>query len=351
MYELIDRYIYHVTRRLPFKDREEVGAELRSTIFDMLGNKRSDTDIMAVLNELGSPAALAGKYRRAPRFLMTSPALYGQYTYMLKRTVSVAGATGVLIGTSVGSVMARLFGADVVETVFLLMSAALAAGAAGALLAVLTVTACFVIAERAGYRPGAKGLQTKDLPPIPKRARSDISQKACLVGMALTICSFFGYFFRHYRDYPFPFAIDAQTREPLYIFPSEITDALLVLFFTVFALLFISFLIKFQTGRRIPAVLIFDALASLSVAGIALYIVTRAEIFTWEYLLYLDAVKSGEISGNFRVSSLDNPTQTLGYWIAVFFMAALAICADSGFRLVRAHAAKKRAARGDESRV
>ena len=83
MDNLIERYVQEVTRRLPEKERAEVSRELKSNIYDMLPEHPDEEAIKKVLNSLGSPAALAEKYRQNPRYLI-SPAYFDEYTRALK---------------------------------------------------------------------------------------------------------------------------------------------------------------------------------------------------------------------------------------------------------------------------
>ena len=59
MSELVERYVHQVGRYLPNKEREEIQAELRSQIQDQLDDRYegapTETDVAAVLKELGDP--------------------------------------------------------------------------------------------------------------------------------------------------------------------------------------------------------------------------------------------------------------------------------------------------------
>lgn len=91
--ELIDRYVYAVTQRLPEKQREEISKELRGLIEDMLeeqaphGEPREE-DAEHVLLRLGPPAQMAAKYRGYERYLI-GPGLYDSYLSTIK-VVSLA---------------------------------------------------------------------------------------------------------------------------------------------------------------------------------------------------------------------------------------------------------------------
>ena len=64
--DLIERYIYAVTKQLPKKNREDVSMELRGLIDDMLSERcavePTERDVRDVLTELGTPRELYAKY-------------------------------------------------------------------------------------------------------------------------------------------------------------------------------------------------------------------------------------------------------------------------------------------------
>lgn len=86
--ELIDRYVYAVTNRLPEKQREEISKELRGLIEDMLEEQAphgepGPEDVEQVLLKLGPPAQMAAKYRGYERYLI-GPALFDSYLSTIK---------------------------------------------------------------------------------------------------------------------------------------------------------------------------------------------------------------------------------------------------------------------------
>ena len=99
--DLIDRYIYAVTRRLPHKARADIDAELRGLIEDMLEEKTgglppSPSDIHAVLAKLGTPGELAEKYQAMPfgRFLAFAAGLVTPIIGSRQRHVDDGTAVG-----------------------------------------------------------------------------------------------------------------------------------------------------------------------------------------------------------------------------------------------------------------
>ena len=86
--EMIDRYVYAVTKNLPEVQRKDVADELSSLIADMLDervekNDVTDQDVEEVLLELGNPRNLARKYRDDKKYII-GPDLHDLYMLVLK---------------------------------------------------------------------------------------------------------------------------------------------------------------------------------------------------------------------------------------------------------------------------
>jgi hypothetical protein len=98
--EMINRYIYAVTQKLPQAQREDIAEELRGLIEDMLeervqNGKVTDRDVEEVLMELGDPKHLAQKYRGTKKYLI-GPEFFDAYILVLKIVlISTAVAIGV----------------------------------------------------------------------------------------------------------------------------------------------------------------------------------------------------------------------------------------------------------------
>ena len=87
--DLIERYIYAATKRLPRKQREDVALELRGLIEDMLmercGEEQpEERDIRVVLTELGTPQELAARYSDEENKALIGQPYYSVYRYILK---------------------------------------------------------------------------------------------------------------------------------------------------------------------------------------------------------------------------------------------------------------------------
>ena len=181
MKDMIERYIYAVTRRLPAKIQDEVKQELRANIYDMLQENPSDQEIEKVLIELGNPRDMANKYQSEERYLI-SPRYFPDYFYTLKIVVIILILVGFFSGlidllirygsSGFWEVFSRVFGL-IFESIY-----------EGALSAFTIVTIIFVIIEFI-QRKENKEWKIKDLPELPKENRIKISRTSTVISMIL----------------------------------------------------------------------------------------------------------------------------------------------------------------------
>ena len=93
---LIEAYVYEVTRRLPEKMRGDIALELTSTIEDMLPENFTEQEVMEVLSKLGDPAQLAASYRDTPMYLI-GPKVYDAYIWTMKMIIPWAILITILV--------------------------------------------------------------------------------------------------------------------------------------------------------------------------------------------------------------------------------------------------------------
>lgn len=99
--ELIERYVYAATKRLPKrKNREDIANELKSLIDDMLTERcgemlPEEKDVRVVIAEIGTPAEVYRKYSPNPERVLISAPYYSSYILLLKIIVacSMGGLT------------------------------------------------------------------------------------------------------------------------------------------------------------------------------------------------------------------------------------------------------------------
>ena len=87
--DLIERYVYAVTKYMKADLKKDVSAELETIIQDMLEERCGDVmptehDIRVVLTELGTPAELASKYKSETQDCLIGQPYYNLYVYVLK---------------------------------------------------------------------------------------------------------------------------------------------------------------------------------------------------------------------------------------------------------------------------
>jgi len=193
--ELIDRYVYAVTRRLPAEQRADIEQELRGLIEDMLVKEtqsglKGDAAIESVLKKLGHPALLAARYRGVDQHLI-GPNVFHLYVLVLKIVLLATGG-GLLIAMIVnlltnGSTHPLT---TILETIGSLFTGLI--GAFG------WVTLIFAAIER--YSPdqiqvkGAESFDPKDLPAVPQK-KDRISPADPIVAMIFTLIAMVAAFY------------------------------------------------------------------------------------------------------------------------------------------------------------
>ena len=89
--ELIERYIYAVTKSLPQKQKAKIAKELKANIEEMLAqnssNESLEEKVNKILLELGDPEILADNYRGSKKFLI-GPVYYDIYLMVLKIVIA-----------------------------------------------------------------------------------------------------------------------------------------------------------------------------------------------------------------------------------------------------------------------
>lgn len=179
---LIERYIYAVTKRLPRKNREDVSLELRGLIEDMLeercgGETPSEKDIRVVLTELGTPQELYAKYDEdADKCLIGQP-YFSTYKFVLK-IVLAAVAVGMFISSLILQIIEPRIWLDAIsQTVSFL--------ADGLINAFAFVTLLFAFFYHKGIRIN-ESFNLDDLPAVPKK-KQEIPRLDAVIGIGFDV--------------------------------------------------------------------------------------------------------------------------------------------------------------------
>lgn len=181
-HDLIERYIYAVTRRMPRKQREDVARELRGLVDDMLsercaGRTPEEKDIRVVLTELGSPQELYAKYDEDAQKCLIGQPYYSTYVFVLKIVLACV-AFGLTVSAGILQLLEpqAWYGA-VAQWLSLLWQ--------GLLSAFAFVTILFSVFYRKGIKIG-EPFNFDDLPPVPQK-KQEISKWECIAGIAWSV--------------------------------------------------------------------------------------------------------------------------------------------------------------------
>lgn len=180
--ELIERYIYAVTKRLPAKSREDVSNELRTLIEDMLEEKCGDItpvekDIKVVLTELGTPDELADKYDTSTHKYLIGPPYFSTYKFVLKI---------VLICMVIGLVVSGIITAVTTPSDFLIEAGVewVATIISGLTSAFAIVTIIFAFFSYKGIK--LNNFSFDELPAVPQK-KQEISRIDCVMGICTSV--------------------------------------------------------------------------------------------------------------------------------------------------------------------
>jgi len=117
---LIDKYITEVGKHLPRKQRADLEAEIRSTLEDMLEERKqadgsvSDEQVIELLKEYGAPRKVAESYV-GPRYLI-GPRVYPTFELVTRIVLIVLFAVA-LAGLGIGLAKSNLTGPELLKTV------------------------------------------------------------------------------------------------------------------------------------------------------------------------------------------------------------------------------------------
>lgn len=97
--DMIERYIYEVTKRVPQETRDEIRMELQGLIDDMC--TAEECSVEDALQKLGSPAEFAKRYREDSNYVI-GPEYYDNYIWLLKIALFGIGISAILSAIAQG---------------------------------------------------------------------------------------------------------------------------------------------------------------------------------------------------------------------------------------------------------
>ncbi len=114
---LLDKYVAAVGRHLPQKNRADIEAEIRSTLEDMLEERKqsdgpaSEAEIVELLKEYGSPYNVAATYKPPQHQYLIGPRMFPIFERVLRIVLAVVAAAS-LIGLVVALTKTGLTGPE-----------------------------------------------------------------------------------------------------------------------------------------------------------------------------------------------------------------------------------------------
>lgn len=180
--DLIERYLYAATKRLPAKQREDVARELRGLIDDMLAERcgevlPTEKDVRVVLTELGTPQELYAKYDADAEKCLIGQPYYSTYKFVMKIVLA-----SVAVGMTVSSVILQILEPQMWID---MLTGWIGMVWNGLLSAFAIVTLLFAFFYRKGIRL-TESFNFDDLPPVPKK-RQEISRWESVAGIGFCV--------------------------------------------------------------------------------------------------------------------------------------------------------------------
>lgn len=281
--DLIERYIYAATRRLPAKQRDDVANELRTVISDMLTERCGDIvpeekDIRVVLTELGTPNELAEKYSTDKvNCLIGSP---HYLTYKFVATIVVAAAS---IGVAFSLVLSHILEPDC--TWFAFFGEWLAAIWSTGLQAFAIVTIIFAILHRKGISvDGTKSLD--ELPSVPKKSEK-INRVECCIDIALTVAFTSVLIFAPQILTGFASVSDGGSVLTLNLFDLDVLASVVPLLAAIALVSIGREIVKLIEGRYSKLAAIVITAANITQIGLSAAILTKNGLFNPEINSYI----------------------------------------------------------------
>lgn len=181
--ELIESYIYAVTRYLKKAEREDIGKELHSIIEDMIEEQYPDKEpneyqIKAILSELGTPLALYEKYSQEGSDCLIGAPYFGIYKSMIK-LVSICVIFGMLLAGCITVFTQNLIWYEAIATVFANIFGGLLSG-----FAIVTLIFAFFYKKQVKIEGVFDSLD--NLPKIPEK-KTSISPAAGIWGIVVSV--------------------------------------------------------------------------------------------------------------------------------------------------------------------
>lgn len=284
--DLVERYIYAVTKKLPYKTREDVAQELETLIEDMLKERCGDItptekDVKVVLTELGTPTELYEQYAGDGKKCLIGPNYYHTYLFVLK-LVLICEAVGLTIAQIVSAVVN---GQDLIwymaiwQWFGMLLS--------GAISAFGFVTALFAFFEYKEISLDTTG-GFEDLPPVPKKEER-ISKGETIFGIAISVI-----FLVVFLICPEIFTCGVIDGKMIPIFSTEVIKSTWYILFVFSALGITRDVVKLIDGKYTKRVMLTTLVTDILSAVCTVWWLTNKNIMNPEFASSVSSLFEGD---------------------------------------------------------
>ncbi len=311
--DLIERYLYAVTKRLPAAQRTDIEKELRGLIEDMLADKSPDSEaaqgqVEAVLIELGKPADLAAKYRGATNYLI-GPDYFSLYITVLK-IVLAAVAGGLTIALSIG------FIAGARENIFASIGGYFSTIISALFQAFGWVTVIFAVMQKYNAKIDKEDMDwnPKELPEVPQE-KARIKKGEPIAGIVFTVLAML-----LFNAVPEVFGIHwfGEVHSYIPVFDMTVFKSMLPLINVIFALGIVKEIFRLiieKYNLKLAAIITTVNIISLV---ITLYVFASPAIWNGDFITQIQAVQGFEMPADFDLAYYWNRVPWYFGCIAVF---------------------------------
>jgi hypothetical protein len=277
--ELIERYVYAVTRHLAKDQREDVANELRATIEDMVaekskGKKHLNSTIESVLQELGKPEVLAFKYGHTKRYLI-GPKWFDAYFHLLKKLLYIVPVIVATIMSVINILIENMLPVPAIVN-------GVGGGVAAAIQVAFWTTLTFAIMERTGVNPDdmydAQTWTPKELPELPQKRQ--ISRVDAIASIVMIVIAGVWIAFAPIVSMPW-WQVGAPMLNP------ELWSFWVPLFLGLSVLLVVQELMKLKIGNWVPMLVVSNVVLNIVIATGIVLLVTTQEVMNPAFVAIL----------------------------------------------------------------
>lgn len=283
MNDMLERYVYAVTKRLPEDQRVEVATELKANINDMLPNNPTAEDVKTVLVSLGEPRKLAAEYRGDKRSLIT-PEWMSDYLMVLKIVLVILGVVNfvfALIDTLINPEAVTVIGI-IAETFAKVISRVLN----GMLSGFAIVTLIFTAISNCASKSTGETFNPEKLSAVPKDSDKKISRTGALIELIIgTIMSvILIYLLWHNKTYLVWYDEVSGWNHSLPMFTEEVLKTYIPLFIFALAMAFSNTAVKVVKKEWTVFVAGFHTLYQLASTGIFLAFINTKRLINQVFI-------------------------------------------------------------------